>query len=167
METGSVGPGGTSRYYSSISLDDSEKAHLELRPIYRGTWWTTRKDSTGTSLIKWSMGNMKAFCSLVQRSLWHRKKINGGGLSPSAQHWWDHISNTVYSFALPRTRETWAYQRVQWRASTMIMGLEYLSHKEKLRVSTVQSGYQKDQRDLIHVVKILMGWCKDRTRPFQ
>lgn len=50
----------------------------------------------------------------------------------------------------------------------MIMGLEYLSHKEKLRVSTVQSGYQKDQRDLIHVVKILMGWRKeDRTRPFK
>lgn len=152
-----------------MSLNESEKAHLELRPIYRGTWWTTRKDSTGTSLIKWSIGNIKDFCSLVQRSLWHRKKNQWRWSVPICSILVrPHLKYSVQFCASQYKGDMGISERVQWRASTMIMGLEYLSHKEKLRVSTVQSGYQKDQRDLIHVVKILMGWRKeDRTRPFK
>lgn len=86
-------------------------------------------------------------------------------LVSSTQHWWDHTWNWVSSS--PQSKREIELERVQWRPTAMLKGLENLCYAERLRETGPFS--QEKSRLWTGILSVyLKGGCREiRARLFR
>lgn len=104
-------------------------------PSWKAAWQKTICGSCWTPTWTWAKSGplTQQWLLVTWAALGEFLACQGRGFFPSTYHWWGHRWSFVPSFELLSTRDMDTVERVRWRATKLIKGLEHFSCVESLR----------------------------------